>query len=387
MRIAVVGSGRSVHAVSRSVAVAARGHEVRFVTVGDVLPAPGIEVRTRPLPRGAVAAARAARSFLSDLRRFQPDLLHLHYAGGKLGTMAALGGIHPMVVTVMGGDVLPEQHPGGLSLLERRATRRILEQADLLLVKSTALRTALCAWGGFAAKAEVVRWGVDPARFRRDPAAAVAMRSRLAMSPRDRVILSPRPLVPLYNVHLIVDAMPKVLAAVPEALAVITEHNADPAYRESLRQRGEVLGLGDRVRFVGAIPAAEMSALHSLAEAIVSVPSSDGLPQSLFEAMACGTPAVLGRLPAYSEVVTDDESALLVDHEAAAVAFALVRLLSDEHLHARLAGRALERVGEVAFLPRELDRVEAFYRALVARGPRPASNRGRLLDLAGLLLR
>ena len=35
--------------------------------------------------------------------------------------------------------------------------------------------------------------------------------------------------------------------------------------------------------------------------------------QSLFEAMACRSPVVLGRLDAYTEAVSDGESALLVD--------------------------------------------------------------------------
>lgn len=387
MRIAVVGSGRSVHALSRSVAVAERGHEVRFVTAGEVLPVTGIDVRTRPLPAHPLAAAWAGRSFLADLHSFRPDLLHLHYAGSKLGTMAALSGIRPMVVTVMGGDVLSEQHAGGLSALERRATRRILEQADLLLVKSEALRPALDAWGGFSAKAEVVRWGVDPARFRRDPAGAEAMRARLGLSPRDRVILSPRRLDPLYNVHLLVEAMPEVRASVPEAVLLLTEYNARSDYRESLRRRVAALGLADRVRFAGAVPAPDMPALYSLAEIVASVPASDGLPQSLFEAMACGTPVVLGRLPAYAEVVDDGETAALVDLAPAAIASTLVRLLRDEPARARLAARALARVQEVAFLPREVDRVDRLYRDLAAGGPRPRRRPGRLLDALGLLLR
>src|SRR6185503_6683622 len=98
----------------------------------------------------------AARSFLRDLREFQPDLLHVHYAGGKLGTLAAFSGIRPLVVTVMGGDVQPEQHLGGLPALERRATRRLLQQADLLLVKSEALRGELARFGDFAHKTETV---------------------------------------------------------------------------------------------------------------------------------------------------------------------------------------------------------------------------------------
>jgi glycosyltransferase involved in cell wall biosynthesis len=71
---------------------------------------------------------------------------------------------------------------------------------------------------------------------------------------------------------------------------------------------------------VGAIPHEEMPAYYSLAEVAVSVPRSDGLPQSLFEALACGTPSVLGRLAAYEEVVTDGESALSADFEPGAVA-------------------------------------------------------------------
>jgi glycosyltransferase involved in cell wall biosynthesis len=387
MRIAVVGSGRSVHAIARTAALAGLGHEVRFVTVGDVLPAPGVDVRTRPLPREPLAAARAARGFLDDLRRFAPELLHLHYAGGKLGTMAALSGLHPLVVTVMGGDVLPEQHAGGLSRWERRATRRILDAADLLLVKSAALRRALAAWGPFAGKSEIVTWGVDPAVFHRDPDAAAALRHRLALSPSDRVILSPRPLQPLYNVHLLVEAMPEVIAHVPSAVLVVTEYNLDPKYADGLRQRVAALGLGDRVRFAGAVAAADMPALHSLAEIEASVPSSDGLPQSLFEAMACGTPVVLGRLAAYEEVVADGESALLADFEPRAIASALVRLLTDHALRGRLARSGLERVREVAFLPAELRRVDALYRDVVARGGARARPRGRLLDVLGLLLR
>jgi glycosyltransferase involved in cell wall biosynthesis len=130
-----------------------------------------------------------------------------------------------------------------------------------------------------------------------------------------------------------------------------------------------------------------MPALYSLAEVAASVPSSDGLPQSLFEAMACGTPVVLGRLSAYTEVVRDGETAALVDLAPAAVASAVVRLLRDGPGRARLAARALERVREVAFLPREVDRVDRLYRDFAARGPRPSRRQGRLLDALGLLLR
>ncbi|HEU0107595.1 MAG TPA: glycosyltransferase family 4 protein, partial [Vicinamibacteria bacterium] len=332
-----------------------------------------------------LAAARAARSFLADLRSFQPDLLHLNYAGGRLGTMATLSQVRPLVVTVMGGDVLADQHPGGLSRLERRATRRILEQASIILVKSEALRRALDGFGDFAARARTVRWGVDPASFRRDDTRAAELRRTLGLAPTDRVVLSPRLLQPLYNIHLAVEAMPRILAAVPTALLLVTEYQADEAYAARLRRLAAEIG--GRVRFIGRIDHTAMPALYSLAEAVVSIPSSDGLPQSLFEAMACGAPIVLGRLPVYEEVVRDGTQALLVPLESSAVADAVRRLLCEPGLGAGLAARARDTVCAEANLEREVGRVEQFYREALA-APIPArSPASRALDALGLLVR
>lgn len=387
MRIAVVGNGRTVHALVRSSALAALGHEVRLVTLGPVLPSSGIEVRTRPIPATLFESIAAARTFLDDLRSHRPDLLHVYYAGGKLGTMASLSGIRPLVVTVMGGDVQPEQHAGGLSWLERRATRRILAEADLILVKSDGLRAEMAAFGDYPGKVETIRWGVDPAVFHRQPVAARALRDRLALPPEARIILSPRILRPLYNVHLIVEALPRVLREVPQAFLLVAEHRADPEYRRSLATRVRSLGLEDRVRFIGPRDYAEMPALYSLAEAMVSVPFSDGLPQSLFEAMACETPAILGRLPGYAEVVVDGEHALLADLQPEPLAAAMALVLTDAARAHRLAAAARQRVRQVAWLPDEAKRVEALYQALLERPRTKASLSGRLLDGSTLLFR
>jgi glycosyltransferase involved in cell wall biosynthesis len=222
---------------------------------------------------------------------------------------------------------------------------------------------------------------------RRAPDEARALRDELGLRPADRVVLSPRILRPLYNVHLIVEAMPAVLARVPEALLLVTEHRADEDYRRRLEARAQALGLGGRVRFIGAVGHARMPALYTLAEAMVSIPFSDGLPQSLFEAMACETPAVIGRLPAYDEVVRDGEHALLCDLDAPAVAAAVTRLLTDAALARRLARAALARVLEVACLPREAERVERLYEQVLRKRRRRAPLGRRFLDGLTLFLR
>jgi glycosyltransferase involved in cell wall biosynthesis len=384
MKVAVVGNGGSVHVAARSAAVAGRGHAVRLVTVGDVLPAPGVEVRTRPLPRTPWAAASAARGVLADVASFGPDVVHLHYAGGRLGALALLSDAAPLVVTVMGGDVLEDQHPGGRSPVQRRITRRLLVRAAAVLVKSEALRAVVRGLGVPDERIVTVRWGVAVDRLHRDAVAADALRTRLGVASTDRVLLSPRLLKPLYNVDLLVEAMPAILAQVPEALLVVTEYGAEPAYRAQLAERARELGVASRVKFVGMLPAADMPAAYSMAEVMLSVPSSDGLPQSLFEAMACGTPAVLGRLPAYREVIEEGREALVCDLAPASVADAVIALLGDPAGAAALAGAARRRVESAASLERDLDRVDEVYRR-AAGGPRRPGARGeRFLDVLAL---
>jgi glycosyltransferase involved in cell wall biosynthesis len=103
--------------------------------------------------------------------------------------------------------------------------------------------------------------------------------------------------------------------------------------------------------------------------------------------MACGTPAVLGRLPAYGEVVRDGESALLVAIEAPAIAAVLARLLEDRALAQRLAGTALQEVRRSAVLPREAARVEALYERARSRPARRSARLPRAVDALSLLWR
>lgn len=386
LRIAMVGNGATVHALVRGAAIGSLGHTVRLVTLGPVLPLTGIEVRTRPLPRTPLEGFRAFLSFQRDLRDFQPDLLHVHYAGGRLGSLALASGIKPLVITVMGGDVQPEQHMGRANALDHRTTRRLLSKADLILAKSTALRRDIARYGDYAEKTETVRWGIETARFARDPARGEAMRRKLDL-PAGPILLSPRILRPLYNIHLIVDAMPGILAKSPDALLLISRHREDPEYASTLRNRVSELRIESHVRFIEPMGYDDMPGLLSMTSVVLSVPFSDGLPQTLFESLASETPIVLGRLAAYEEIVHDQREVLLADLDSPSIADAVSRLLVDPDLAARLRRAGLRRILEEASLPDEARRVEAMYRRVLSANRRPSPLGPRVLDAVSLAFR
>ena len=139
-----------------------------------------------------------------------------------------------------------------------------------------------------------------------------------------KVVLSPKILIPFYNIHVLVEAMAKVVARESRAHLVLTEYGADPLYRSALLERLEALGLGHAVTLVGHVAHSEMPTMYALADVAVGIPNSDGLPQTLLEAMACGVPSVIGPLDRYSEIVRDGDSALFAQIEPLRAAHAIV---------------------------------------------------------------
>src|SRR5690606_28092703 len=115
-----------------------------------------------------------------------------------------------------------------------------------------------------------------------------------------------------------------------------------------LAEQVAALGLGERVRRTGRIPADELAALYRLAT-VVAVPSryeGFGLPAA--EAMAHGVPLVAAAATALPEVVGD--AGVLVDpDDVDGWARAILALLDDAGERARLADAGRRRAAGLSW--------------------------------------
>jgi glycosyltransferase involved in cell wall biosynthesis len=321
-----------------------------------------------------------ARALLRALRRCRPDVVHVYYAYGDYAWLAGLFGCRPLVITVEGGDVLFEEQ-GSPTTAGKWLTVRLLRQADYITTQSSFLANAVNRLGDFRAKTERILWGISLDEFRRRDASA--LRLELGLRPGARVILSPKILQPFYRVHLVVEAMAIVRRHCPDALLVVSEYGADPAYREQLARLVAELDLGEHVLFAGVVAHEDMPDYYSLAELSIAVPPSDGLPQALLESLACGTPQILSRLSRYEEIVQHEESAYFVDASPEAIAAGIVRLLADTTLRSRIAARGRSVVEQQANIDEQAARVERRFGELAA-ATRPRTLRASALLSAGL---
>jgi exopolysaccharide biosynthesis polyprenyl glycosylphosphotransferase len=143
-------------------------------------------------------------------------------------------------------------------------------------------------------------------------------------------------------------APPKRHDLLLQALALLASHNLRPAVhllgdgpqRSAHQLMASQLDL-PHVHFSGDVQhVAERLAEHQI---FVLLSDHEGLPISVIEAMRAGMAIVATRLPGLQELLTDGESALLVNNDPLEVQQALQRLLSDPPLRQRLADAARQR--------------------------------------------
>jgi len=130
-------------------------------------------------------------------------------------------------------------------------------------------------------------------------------------------------------------ALPDVIARAPGARLEVL---GDGPFGPELERTARRLGVADAVRFRGFVPLAQKVAALRAAWVLVQPSPKEGWGLTVVEAGACGTAVVASDGPGLRDSVRDGETGLLVPYgDTRRLADALVRVLSDEPLRARLA--------------------------------------------------
>ncbi|MQS11890.1 glycosyltransferase family 4 protein [Streptomyces kaniharaensis] len=302
-------------------------------------PFPVIRDRTKvmvPTPRVTRRAAEILRAEKCDAVWF--------------GAAAPLGLMAPALRRAGAGRLLGMTHGHEAAWAQLPASRQLLRRigagTDVLTYLGEYTRSRIADAVGPEAAARMVQLppGVDETTF--NPGSGGGeVRRRLGLADRPVVVCVSR-LVPRKGQDTLIEAMPQILADVPDAVLLIV---GGGPYRADLEKLADARGVRSAVRFTGSVPWEELPA-HYGAGDVFAMPCRtrrggldvEGLGIVYLEASATGLPVVAGDSGGAPDAVLEGETGYVVPGgSATAAAERIVRLLRDEELRRRMgeAGR------------------------------------------------
>ncbi|MCQ0969422.1 glycosyltransferase family 4 protein (plasmid) [Paracoccus sp. TK19116] len=217
--------------------------------------------------------------------------------------------------------------------------------------------------------ATVVMHGVDTETFH-PTADRAALRKSLGLDP-DAVLIGCFGRVrEQKGVDLLVGAGLDLLPTRPRAQIVFTGRITpdNRAFADDLKAKIRDAGLGDRIRFLGELPWADLVRHYQALDLFVAPARWEGFGLTPLEAMACGVPAIASRVGAYEALIRDGETGSLVTTgDRASLATALARWLDDDQARAEASLAARAHVEANHTIETEARALIAIYRDLLAR--------------------
>ena len=303
-------------------------------------------VRLSPAPHGYWNTWRFQRAMGQWLRRHESEfdvamvsgLRHEAYAA-----MLALGRRKPVVLCPIRsgreGDCLWQIDASGGQKIYRECIR-----ASALIAWTPAIRRELQAAGYPRERIHELRLGVPlpPARTAETHASARALlaeaNAMLQLGDRAQLVVSTCRLAPGRGWEHLLAAWGRVCDRRPGARLWLAGETFD---RPLVQRKIEQLGLVGRAGAIGVFD--DMEGLLAAADMLVA-PAPDGSPVAVLEAMAAQLPVVACDVPANQWLITDRGEGLLVPPaDVAGLATAILTLLEQRDLAARLAAAARDR--------------------------------------------
>ena len=157
-----------------------------------------------------------------------------------------------------------------------------------------------------------------------------------AKSPTPLVVAVGR-LVPVKRFDLLIEALVAIKSRHPDLRAVI----AGEGYcRDELEAQVHAADADDWISLPGRVDEAAKVDLYREAWVLAMTSSREGWGMIITEAAACGTPAVVTRVPGFIDAVVDGETGLFGESRDE-LAAALDVILSDDDMRARMSAAAL----------------------------------------------
>ena len=347
--------GSGAMATELGIALAARGHEIHFITYAQPFRLPAylprvffheVDVGRYPLFEYPPYDLALAVRMHEVVRSAKLDVLHCHYAIPHATSawiaremlretgedVAVVTTLHGTDITIVGQD--PSYRP---------ITKFSIEKSDRITAVSEHLqRETVTAFGCTGCSVEVIHNFIDPAVY--DRARYPGALSAMLASP-GKVLMHVSNFRAVKRTVDVIRIFAKVSAALESTLVMV----GDGPDRGLAQDEARALGVADRVQFLGRIE--NVAPLLSSADLFLLPSANESFGLSALEALACGVPVVASDAGGIPEVIREGiTGALRPVGDVDAMAQAAIAILSDhagwQRMSAAAAADARHRFSE-----------------------------------------
>lgn len=242
----------------------------------------------------------------------------------------------PVIFTPMGSDVIIHaQH----RKIHKYMARQAFARADVVTGDSLLLRGQGYKVGATPEHNYIIQNGVDTKIFYPKNN---ELKRELGVANDEVLIFSPRGLVELYNIDIIIRSL-AVLRDSGCKVKCMFSYAFGGEYLRRLENLIREFSLENNVIWLGCLGYHEMAEHYNAADIVVSVPISDSSPKSVYEAMFCKKPVIVSDLEWSYELLSVCECVLRVKvSDVLALANAIKYLIDNKNQGEKIASNAYE---------------------------------------------
>jgi L-malate glycosyltransferase len=304
--------GSGVVATELGIELAARGHDIHFITSSQPFRLTGrehnihfhqVEVFHYPLFEHPPYDLALATRMAEVAEFYSLDLLHVHYAiphsvsAYLAKQMLAARGLHvPFITTLHGTDITLV----GLDRSYLPITRFGIEVSDGVTAISEHLRERTHSAFKIDSPIEVIRNFVNCDVYVRKPELVAEMRPLYA-EPGEELLVHLSNFRPVKRVADVVQVFARVAEAMPARLMLI----GDGPDRSTAEYLARKLGVADRIHFLGKQE--NVNELLPVANLMLMPSEMESFGLAALEAMACSVPAIATRVGGVPELIRHEE--------------------------------------------------------------------------------
>ncbi len=348
--------GQEIRIANEMEGMARRGHKMILSTrphcrISKAAQDRGIEVVHLPMRRGL--DVRSMLQLRGVLRQNKIEIVNTHSGVDSwLGAIAARLAGTPVLIRTRHLNIP----------LKRNLFNFVHNMPDRIVTCGESIRKELLERNRFAAERLVnIATGIDFARFAPKQNRS-EMRQSLGLSDSAFVILMVGILRGVKGHETALQAVSHLTTKFPELVLVLAGDGPMEGY---LREKAKALGVHDDVRFLGFRE--DIADLMNIADMLLLTSKSEGVPQSVTQALGLGLPVVATRVGGVAELIEHERTGILIpptNPEATSEAVRRVIAHPQEARARAAAGKAHVRAN--FSLDAMLDKTEQLYSELLS---------------------